>query len=147
MWIKFFRRYMYASRTYFLAFCATRLWGKVRKRAFETEDKREVHLKCRNLWILPFFFCFCWIGHVSYLGVHSSCYNWYMIFAMTVYKNCQALPTMHFPNSHFLRALRPPIAILDVYFPIAYRPKPTSQARVFYFRTALQQRPWFPLVV
>jgi hypothetical protein len=22
----------------------------------------------------------------------------------------------------------------------------TSQARVFYFRTALQQRPWFPLV-
>jgi hypothetical protein len=24
---------------------------------------------------------------------------------------------------------------------------PTSQARVFYFRTALQQRPWFPLVM
>jgi hypothetical protein len=23
---------------------------------------------------------------------------------------------------------------------------PTSQARVFYFRTALQQRPWCPLV-
>jgi hypothetical protein len=25
--------------------------------------------------------------------------------------------------------------------------KATSQARVFYFRTALQQRPWFPLVM